>query len=148
MTKLISDSSEVLYEFFLPSMHLLLNSFKFGYILDFEKSECFHKNHNFGAFTTKLLTDTWQILPLNFYTSEVCIMVSKFTNFSPQIDLKNFCRLFRPSGLRNDQWQKIFWVCESVTKTKLEPFLYLNIFQSALNLVHMFIDTVPLDCFF
>ena len=29
--------------------------------------------------------------------------------------------------------------CESVTKTKVSPFLYLNMFQSAQNLVHLFI---------
>ena len=84
--------------------------------------------------------------------------------FFPLIGLKFFCRLFRPSGLRNDQWEKCLWVrasvsqwvCESespwargsVTKIQVEPFLYLNMLQSALNLVHMFNDTVPREDFF
>ena len=84
----------------------------------------------------------------NLYTSEGCIMVSKFHNCFAPIGLNIFCRFFRPSGLQNDKWQKCLCVCESVTKTKVEPLLYLNMFQPALILVHMFTDMVPRDDFF
>ena len=37
------------------------------------------------------------------------------------------------------------WICESACNTtKVSSFLYLNVFKSAQNLVHLFIDTVPL----
>ena len=74
---------------------------------------------------------------------------ANFHIFFPQNGLKFFFVGFSDLldyEMTND---KCLRVHESVTITKVEPLLYLNMFQSALNLVHMFIDTVPRDvCFF
>ena len=84
------------------------------------------------------------------YTSEGCIMKSKFHNFFPPIGLKKNCVAF--SDLLDYEMtnEKMFvspWDCDSVTKTKVDLFLYLNMFKSALNSVHLFIDTVHRDDF-
>ena len=72
-----------------------------------------------------------------------------FHNFFLRSAWKFFCSLFRPSELRNDWWEKCLWVRESdsVTKTEVEKCFYLNMFKSALNSLHLFIDTVHQDDF-
>ena len=64
------------------------------------------------------------------------MLSERFMLFSP-IELKFFFLCF--SDLPNNEMTNNLYVCDSVTVSVVSSFLYLNIFQSAPNLVHLFL---------
>ena len=85
-----------------------------------------------------------------FYTSERSILwYPKKLCYFLRLSWKFFSGLFRPPEQWNDQSLKCLLFCDRFICVTLvvSSFLYLNIFQSALNLVQIFVNAIPRDDF-
>ena len=83
----------------------------------------------------------WYPISITFFLRLAWIFFVDFSDFL-EYEMTNEKKMFVGLWIRESASP---WVCN---KKKLEQFLYLYMFQSAPNLVHLFIDTAPKQVFF